>query len=246
MDPVKKTQKKPRTPKPHGMGVKVAPRQPPSPVVDPVRPAAPSPELTDTPSLTDSAYARFVAEYNAAAAVRPELSPKDRRFVAEYLIDFNAARAARAIGSTAARSDQAGYEYLSKPEIAEAIAAGQRQQLARAGLTKERLLEELGYLVLVNIRDYFDPITGHAKHPQDLTLEQGAAIAGFEVLKRNLFPDDGPTDTIHKFKLWDKLKAIELYMKHRGMLVDKVEIKDTNADARVARLIAARKRLASK
>lgn len=195
-------------------------------------------------TIPDDAYKRFVAEYNAAAAVRPALSPKDRRFVAEYLIDFNAARAARAIGSTATRSDQAGYEYLSKPEIAEAIAAGQQQQLARAGLTKERLLEELGYLVLVNIRDYFDPVTGGAKHPNDLTEAQGAALVGFEVLKRNLFPDDGHTDTIHKFKLADKLKAIELYMKHRGMLIEKVEVKDTTAEARVARLVAARTRVA--
>lgn len=171
------------------------------------------------------------------------LSHKSARFVAEYLIDGNAAAAARRCGSTAKRADQAGYESLSKPEIAAAVRAGQAAQLAKAGVTKARLLEELGRLALVNARDYWTP-EGDAKHPNDLTDAQGACLAGFEVLIKNAAAGDGITDTIHKFKLWDKVKAIELYMKHYGMLVEKLEVKDTTADARVARLVAARKRVA--
>jgi phage terminase small subunit len=174
------------------------------------------------------------------------LSPKDARFVAEYLIDGNAAAAARRIGSTAKRAEQAGYEYLTKPDIAAAVQAGQAAQLQTAGVTKERLLEELGRLALVNVREYFDPVTKDAKLPSDLTDAQGACLAGFEVLIKNAKAGDGVTDTIHKFKLWDKVKAIELYMKHYGMLIEKLEVKDTTADARVARLVAARKRVAGK
>jgi hypothetical protein len=96
--------------------------------------------------------------------------------------------------------------------------------------------------VLVNARDYWNP-DGSAKHPTDLTAAQGACLAGFEVLIKNAKAGDGVTDTIHKFKLWDKVRAIELYMKHRGMLIEKLEVKDTTADARVARLVAARKRV---
>jgi len=173
------------------------------------------------------------------------LSAKDQRFVAEYLIDGNAAAAARRIGSTAKRADQQGYEYLSKPEIAAAVQAGQAAQLLKAGVTKERLLQELGRLALVNARDYWTP-DGDAKHPNDLTDDQGACLAGFEVLIKNAAAGDGITDTIHKFKLWDKVRAIELYMRHYGMLVDKVEVKDVTAEARVARLAAARERVAKK
>jgi phage terminase small subunit len=170
------------------------------------------------------------------------LTAKDRRFVAEYLIDYNAAAAARRIGSTAKRADQQGHEYLRKPEIAAAITAGQAHDLAVAGLTKERLLQELGRLALVNIRDYFNA-DGSAKHPHELTEAQGACVAGFEVLIKNAAAGDGVTDTVWKFKLWDKGKSIENYMRHLGMFVEKVEITDVTADARVARLNAARARV---
>jgi len=206
------THKRAGSSQPHGMGVKVAPCQPPPAVLDPVGPS----DLTD----------------------------KQTRFIAEYLVDLNAAAAARRAGYSAASADHQGYENLRKPQIAAAIAAGKATQIAEAGLTAARVLEELRRLAFVNVRDYFDGATGEAKHPHQLTAEQGACLAGFEVLKRNLFPDDGHTDTIHKFKLWDKVKALELLAKHFALLVEKIELKDTSADARVARLVAARKRTA--
>ena len=174
------------------------------------------------------------------------LTPKERRFVAEYLIDLNAAAAARRIGTTAKRADQAGYEYLRKPEIAAAIAAGKAAQLVTADLTAARVLEELRRVAFANLRDYWDPATGDVKSPLELTLEQAAALAGFEVLIKNAKAGDGVTDTIHKFKLWDKVHSLEILAKHFALLVEKVEVKSVAADARVARLVAARKRLAAK
>jgi phage terminase small subunit len=170
------------------------------------------------------------------------LTPKQARFVAEYLVDLNAAAAARRAGYSAKTADQQGYENLKKPEIAAAVQAGQTAQLATAGVSKARLLQELGRIALVNVRDYFDPETKDARLPSDLTDDQGACLAGFEVLIKNAKAGDGVTDTIHKFKLWDKVRALELYMKHYGMLVEKIEVKDSTADARVARLVAARSR----
>jgi len=52
------------------------------------------------------------------------------------------------------------------------------------------------------------------------------------------------TDTVHKFKLWDKVHALEILAKHFKLLVERVEV--TDAGDRVARLVAARKRLAAK
>jgi len=47
---------------------------------------------------------------------------------------------------------------------------------------------------------------------------------------------------VHKFELWDKVHALEILAKHFKLLVDRVEVVD--ATGRVARLVAARKRLA--
>jgi phage terminase small subunit len=170
------------------------------------------------------------------------LSAKRARFVAEYLIDGNATRAAKACGYAAKSANREGVRLLSNAVIRAAIAKGQATQLSAAGVSKERLLQELGRIALVQAPDFFDPVTGDAKAPAALTPDQGACLAGFEVLIKNAKAGDGVTDTIHKFKLWDKVRALELYMKHYGMLVEKIELKDVHADARVARLIAARKR----
>jgi hypothetical protein len=67
------------------------------------------------------------------------------------------------------------------------------------------------------VTDYFDPVTGDVKHPVDLGPDAAAALAGFDVLIKNAKAGDGQTDTIYKFRLWDKVRAIELYMKHYGM-----------------------------
>lgn len=170
------------------------------------------------------------------------LTPKQTRFVAEYLIDLNASAAARRAGYKAKNSDVEGPRLLGQAGIAAAIAAGKATQITDAGLSAVRVLEELRRLAFVNIRDYFDPTTGDAKLPHELTEEQGACLAGFEVLIKNVSAADGHTDRIHKFRLWDKVRSLELLAKHFALLVEKIEIKDTSADARVARLVAARKR----
>jgi phage terminase small subunit len=173
------------------------------------------------------------------------LRPKQARFVAEYLIDLNATHAAIRAGYSAKTAQQQGYQLLQKTSVAAAIQAGQRAHLDAAGVSKQQLLRELGYVALARVSDYFDPVTRDVRHPADLGPAAAAALAGFEVLIKNAEAGDDQTDTIHKFKLWDKVKAIELYMKHYGMLVERVELADERAEARVARLNAARKRVAA-
>lgn len=185
---------------------------------------------------------QVAAHYAAADA----LSPKHARFVAEYLIDLNAAAAARRAGYAPLNSDVEGARLLVSAGVAQAIAEGKARQMATADLSAARVLEELRRVAFSNVRDYFDGATGDAKHPHQLTAEQGAALAGFEVLIKNIAAGDGVTDTIHKFKLWDKVKALELLAKHFELLVDRVKVDDTSADARIARLVAARKRCAEK
>jgi phage terminase small subunit len=168
------------------------------------------------------------------------LSTKQAGFVAEYLVDGNAAAAAKRAGYHPKHAPA----LLRLPAVVAAVQEGQRAHLAAAGVSKARLLLELGRIALAQASNYFDPTTKDAKHPGDLDADAGAALAGFEVLIKNAKAGDDQTDTIYKFKLWDKVRALELYMRHYGMLVDKIELDDQRAEARVARLVAMRKRLA--
>jgi hypothetical protein len=54
---------------------------------------------------------------------------------------------------------------------------------------------------------------------------------------------DGQPDTIYKFRLCDKIRALELLGKHFGLFVEQIELTENVAAARVARLEAARRRV---
>jgi phage terminase small subunit len=167
------------------------------------------------------------------------LTAKQAAFVAEYLKDGNAAGAARRTGYHVKHAPA----LLRIPWVVAAVQEGQRAALHAAGVKKADLLRELGYCALSRVSRYFDPVTHNARHPSDLAADADAALAGFEVIIKNAEAGDDQTDTIHKFKLWDKVKAIELYMRHYGMLIDEVHVTDDRAEARVARLEGARRRV---
>lgn len=71
------------------------------------------------------------------------LTPKQERFVAEYLIDLNATQAAIRAGYSEKTAGQVGFENLRKPEIADAIAAKAGKTAEKLDLSAERVLRGL-------------------------------------------------------------------------------------------------------
>jgi len=71
------------------------------------------------------------------------LNDKQRAFVQEYLIDRNATQAAIRAGYSEKTAGQIGNENLKKPEIAEAINAGEEKHAERCAVTVEGLTTEL-------------------------------------------------------------------------------------------------------
>ena len=48
-------------------------------------------------------------------------------------------------------------------------------------------------------------------------------VAGLEVIKKNAAAGDGVVDTVHKVKVVDPVKALEMLAKHFGLLTEKLE-----------------------
>ena len=69
------------------------------------------------------------------------LTPKQQRFVEEYLIDFNGAQAAIRAGYNKRSARAIACENLTKPYIAIEIAAGKEVLAEEAGLTVEKILD---------------------------------------------------------------------------------------------------------
>jgi len=150
------------------------------------------------------------------------MTPKQERFVAEYLKDLNATQAAIRAGYATASARQIAAENLSKPDIEAAVAAGKAQQLAACGLSAERVLEELRRIAFSDLRRLFTP-DGDLRSVCELSDEEAATLASVEVIIKNAAAGDGQTDTIHKIRAWDKVRGLELLAKHFGLLTERLE-----------------------
>ncbi len=148
------------------------------------------------------------------------MTPKQERFVAEYLIDSNATRAAKAAGY----HPKMAAKLVAIGSIKVAIEAGRAKLLEKTGITAERVLQEMGRLAFSDVSRLFNP-DGSLKQLNQLTPEDSACIAGLEVIIKNAEAGDGHTDKVHKIKVWDKSKNLEMLGKHFGLFIEKVELK---------------------
>ncbi len=71
------------------------------------------------------------------------MTPRQARFVQEYLIDRNGAAAAIRAGYSVRSAKQIAYELLAKPEVAEAVRQGEARVAQEAAITRGRVLAGL-------------------------------------------------------------------------------------------------------
>lgn len=88
------------------------------------------------------------------------LTPKQQRFVDEYLIDLNGAQAAIRAGYSPATAKQIAAENLSKPYLQLAIAEARKRQQERTGITADRVLRELTDVALADPRELVEVRVG--------------------------------------------------------------------------------------
>jgi len=71
----------------------------------------------------------------------PQLTPKQRTFVNEYLVDLNATQAAIRAGYSKKTAGQIGDENLRKPQIAKAIQESMSQRAERTEISSELVVQ---------------------------------------------------------------------------------------------------------
>ncbi len=148
------------------------------------------------------------------------LTPKQARFVSEYLIDLNATQAAIRAGYSAKTAQPASSRLLSNVMVQAAVAAGERRQLERADSTKERLIRSLTERAYANPHAAEGGIyddDGNVKHPRDWPPELQRCLKDFKVRIRNVEAGDGVQDRVYEFTWWDKVAAEKLLAQHHGL-----------------------------
>jgi phage terminase small subunit len=152
------------------------------------------------------------------------LSSKAKRFCKEYLVDSNATQAAIRAGYSKKTANKTGPRLMVNVGIKNEIKRLMKPIEKRLEISAERTLKEAGRLAFFDIRKAFDK-NGNLKNIQDLDDDTAAALAGIE--NEQLFDGKGKDreyiGDLKKIKTFDKKGAIELLMKHFGLLIERHE-----------------------
>lgn len=161
----------------------------------------------------------------------PDLTPKQERWCEEYLVDLNAAAAARRAGYSRNTATQIGTENLGKPVLQAKILELRKARSEKVQVDAERVLRELCLLGFSNMADFMvaqEDGTAFVDF-SGLTRDKAAAIQEFVVEE---FTDGKGEDARNvrrtKFKLADKKSALVEIGRHLGMFDDKLRL--ANAD----------------
>lgn len=150
------------------------------------------------------------------------LNAKQSRFVNEYLIDLNATQAAIRAGYSKKTAYSIGQENLRKPEIQAAVQAAMEERSKATNITKERVLQEYAKLAFFDARKLFEK-DGKPIDITNLDDDTAAALVGLDV--QDVYEFDGDKKKfvgyLKKYKLADKLGALNSIAKHLGMFDDK-------------------------
>jgi len=162
------------------------------------------------------------------------MTPKEERFVKEYQIDLNAARAARRAGYSARSARTIGPRLLRRPAVQGALAAARQARARRSEVSAERVLEELARIAFASSDEFLDwgPEGVRLRDKALLGAEQFAAIA-----------EISQNGKAFRLKLHDKLAALDRLVRHLDLFAgmrpgeaeqgDYVELTDTERVQRV-------------
>ena len=167
-------------------------------------------------------------------AIHPPLTLKQKMFVKEYLIDFNATRAAKAAGYSEKTAHQAGKENIHKPTIKAAISAAIEERSKRIDVTIDRITQELALVAFARMGEFVridDSGIVQAIPIEELGVKDSVIrkVKDKRVIRTTKGTENSPDgeqilDATFEFELHDKLKALEMLGKYKGMFIEKQEI----------------------
>lgn len=143
------------------------------------------------------------------------LSQRHLLFVQEYIIDLNATSAAVRAGYSPKTASQQGSRLLADPRIQKAIKGAIEKRNKRIEVSQDQVIKRLCCHAFSDIRNLSEWEDGKLRLKNSAELSSEAAFSISEV-----------SETAHglRVKQYDQLKALELLMRHKGMLSDKLNL----------------------
>lgn len=161
-----------------------------------------------------------------------KLTPKQSRFVEEYLIDLNGKQAAIRAGYSKKTAAVIGSQNLTKLNVADALYKAMDIRSKRTEITQDRVLQELARLAY-----------------SDMSMFCGWGPGGVTMINSNDIPPSAlgcvrevsETSTENslttRFKLHDKVAALKMLGQHLGMFTEKVDVSITDKAETLAKIL---------
>ena len=136
------------------------------------------------------------------------MTPRQQRFVEEYLIDLNATQAAIRAGYSPKTAGQMGDENLKKPQIKAAIDAAMAERSKRTEISQDYVLN----VIKETVERCSQAVPVLDKKGQPVFVKT----------------PDGELHPAYKYEPFAVLKGAELLGKHLGLFTDKMELSGKN------------------
>lgn len=172
-----------------------------------------------------------------------ELTPYQRAFVDEYLIDWSATDAIRRIDENDTAAGRAsgegknasarGSAMLRRPSVKAEIERRLGEQSERSALTVDRIVHELARIALADPAGAIDPETGAVLPMHEWPEDLRRTCSGLEVVET--YDVDGETTGyVKKIRWWEKTKATDQLLRRLGAYIDRVQVAPVGWDELLA------------
>lgn len=150
-----------------------------------------------------------------------KLTPKQKLFADEYLIDLNATRAYKAAYKSVKKDETArtnGSRMLTNANVSKYIKERMNERSKRTEITQDNVLKELATIAFAKVTDFVTIENGVVivKDTKDIPKDSLPAIASIKEGKNGI-----------EVSFYNKDKSLELLGRHLGMFNDKIEVSGT-------------------
>lgn len=165
-------------------------------------------------------------------AKKPKLRPREKRFVEEYVVDFNAVQAYfRAFGRTLKNGKMRSYtgsaeqarRLLKKPEVKEELKAARAEIASRTRVNADRIIREIMHLAMSDPADLYepDPITGlpRPRPWSEVPPSARRAVQSIKTKRRVIPGTDGFIEEV-EYKLHPKSTELDKLCRNLGFYLD--------------------------
>jgi len=151
------------------------------------------------------------------------LNPKQKRFVDEYLLEPNATKAAISAGYSQDTAYSIGQRLLKHVEVNALLTAKQAKLANRYEVSQDRIIAELARIGFSTPMDFMT-VNEDGLPTIDMSgIDDDTAKALAEVSIEEFMTKDGMGKRV-KFKLHDKIAALNLLGKHLGMFKEQINV----------------------